>query len=50
MGLNAPHLPEMNGSNYHKDPKDVSDQIKELEPKYVQGGPVLMLEDEPENQ
>ena len=37
--LNAPHLPEMTGSDYHQDPKIVLDQIDELEPKYVKGGP-----------
>ncbi len=48
--MNAPHLPEMSGSDYHKDPKAVLGQIEKLEPKYVKGGPALMLEDEPENQ
>jgi len=40
--LNAPHLPEMDGRDYHKDPKIVLGQIEELEPKYVKGGPALM--------
>ena len=37
--LNAPHLPKMTGLDYHKDPKIVLEQIEELEPKYVKGGP-----------
>ena len=37
--LNAPHLPEMTGMDYHKSPQIVLDQIDELEPKYVKGGP-----------
>lgn len=41
--LNAPHLPEMIGLDYHKDPKIVLEQIEELEPKYVKGGPAPML-------
>lgn len=45
--LNAPHLPEMTGSNYHKDPKIVLEQIEDLEPKYVKGGPAPPQEPEP---
>ncbi len=37
--LNAPHLPEMVGLDYHRDPQIVLHQIDELEPKYVKGGP-----------
>lgn len=40
--LNAPHLPEMIGLDYHKDPQIVLDQIDDLEPKYVKGGPAPM--------
>ena len=43
--LNAPHLPEMIGLDYHKNPKIVLEQIEELEPKYVKGGPALMLDE-----
>ena len=45
--LNAPHLPEMTGSDYHHDSKIVLEQIEELEPRFVKGGPFPMLE-EPE--
>jgi len=37
--LNVPHLPEMIGLDYHKDHQIVLQQIDELEPKYVKGGP-----------
>jgi hypothetical protein len=43
--LNASHLPEMAGLDYHKDPKIVLEQIEELEPEYVKGGPALMLDE-----
>ena len=36
----------MTGNDYHNDSKIVLEQIEELEPKYVKGGPALMLEDE----
>ena len=39
--LNAPHLPEMIGMDFHKDPQIVLEQIDELEPKYVKGGPAI---------
>ena len=44
--LNAPHLPEMVGLDYHKDPKIVLKQIEELEPNYVKGGPAPMSDEE----
>ena len=43
--MNAPHLPKMIGLDYHKDPKIVLEQIEELEPKYVRGGPAPVLDE-----
>lgn len=45
--LNAPHLPEMVGLDYHKDPKVVLDQIKELKFKYAKGASLPASKEKP---